>query len=93
MRIIPGCAVMVLVMGAAGSGGAAQALGNPASLLCEAHGGRVVIETAADGGQTGICIFPDGRRIEEWTYFRAHHSPSPKPQDETPPDGNEKGRR
>lgn len=48
-------------------------LANPAAVLCIHNGGHVEIETAADGGQRGICVFPDGTRIDEWTYFRNTH--------------------
>ena len=39
--------------------------------------------TAADGSQSGICVFPDGSTCDEWAYFRgecglaAQKSPTP----------------
>lgn len=45
-------------------------LANPASVFCEEQGGRVEIVDEA-GGQRGYCNLPDGRRIDEWEYFRA----------------------
>jgi putative hemolysin len=43
---------------------------NPASVYCEEQGNRLEIRTAADGNQTGICIFPDSSECDEWAYFR-----------------------
>lgn len=48
----------------------APGLANPASEFCVAQGGTVEIETADDGSQSGICVLPDGTRIDEWEYFR-----------------------
>ncbi len=49
-------------------------LPNPASVYCQEQGGRLEIRTAADGGQTGYCIFPDGSECEEWAFFRGECS-------------------
>ena len=46
-------------------------LANPASEFCVSQGGEVEIVTEADG-QVGYCNLPDGKRVEEWEYFRAH---------------------
>ena len=43
---------------------------NPASRYCEEQGNRLEIRTAADGSQSGVCIFPDGGECDEWAYFR-----------------------
>ena len=48
---------------------------NPASAYCEEHGYRLEIRTAADGGQAGYCIFPDGSECDEWAYFRNECGP------------------
>lgn len=45
-------------------------LANPASEHCIASGGRLVIETAGDGGQYGVCLFEDNRQCEEWALLR-----------------------
>ena len=56
---------------------------NPASVYCEQNGNKLEIRTAADGSQSGICIFPDGSTCDEWAYFRgecgpaAQNSPTP----------------
>lgn len=61
---------------------------NPASVYCEQNGNKHEIRTAADGSQSGICIFPDGSSCDEWAYFRgecgteAEISPTPIISDE-----------
>jgi putative hemolysin len=49
---------------------------NPASLYCEQNGNRLEIITAADGSQSGICVFPDGSTCDEWAYFRGECGPA-----------------
>jgi putative hemolysin len=62
------------------SGATSQAgLPNPASVFCEANGGKLDIRTGADGGQVGICVFPDGSECDEWAYFRAECKPGVAP--------------
>ena len=48
---------------------------NPAAVYCEQHGGKSEIVTAADGSQSGRCIFPDGSTCDEWAYFRGECHP------------------
>jgi putative hemolysin len=43
---------------------------NPASVYCEQKGNQLEIRTAADGSQSGVCVFPDGSTCDEWAYFR-----------------------
>ena len=56
---------------------------NPASVYCKQKGNKLEIQTAADGSQNGICVFPDGSTCDEWAYFRgecgpaAQNSPTP----------------
>jgi putative hemolysin len=50
-------------------------IANPASLHCEEDGGEVDIRTDASGGQSGVCVFPDGSECDEWAYFRGECSP------------------
>ena len=45
-------------------------IANPASVFCEEQGGTVEIVDET-GGQVGYCNLPDGRRIEEWEFFRS----------------------
>ena len=49
---------------------------NPASVYCEQNGNTLEIRTAADGSQSGVCIFPDGSTCDEWAYFRAECGPT-----------------
>jgi putative hemolysin len=46
-----------------------RALANPASVFCVQSGGKSEIRTGPHG-QYGVCRLPDGRVVEEWTYFR-----------------------
>ena len=48
---------------------------NPASVYCTDNGGTLEIRTAEDGGQSGVCLFPDGSECEEWAYFRGECVP------------------
>jgi putative hemolysin len=64
-------------------------LPNPASAYCEQQGGKLEIVTAADGSQSGVCIFPDDSQCDEWAYLRgecgpAEAGPSPTAPTETP---------
>ena len=56
---------------------------NPASVYCEQNGNKLEIQTASDGSQNGVCVFPDGSTCDEWAYFHgecslaAQKSPTP----------------
>jgi len=43
---------------------------NPASVYCNEHGGQSVIRTAADGSQSGVCVFENGNECDEWLFFK-----------------------
>jgi uncharacterized protein len=45
-------------------------LPNPASEFCVEQGGRLEIRQEAEG-DVGYCHLPDGRVIEEWSFFRS----------------------
>jgi putative hemolysin len=49
---------------------------NPASVYCEQNGNKLEIQTASDGSQSGVCIFPDGSTCDEWAYFRGECGPA-----------------
>jgi len=51
------------------------AMPNPAAVYCEAQGYAVEIRTDENGGQYGVCIFPDGRECDEWAYYRGECGP------------------
>jgi len=53
-------------------------LPNPASVYCEQNGNKLEIQTAADGSQNGVCVFPDGSTCDEWAYFRGECGPVPQ---------------
>jgi putative hemolysin len=57
--------VAVLAIGAE----RAWARANPASVFCVQSGGKSEIRNGARG-QYGICRLPDGRVVEEWSYYR-----------------------
>lgn len=46
------------------------ALANPASVYCEQQGGHVENDESA-AGQRGMCVLPDGTRVDEWELYRA----------------------
>lgn len=45
-------------------------LANPASVYCGVQGGTLIITTNKDGSQSGQCVFGDGRRCDEWKFYR-----------------------
>jgi putative hemolysin len=50
-------------------------LANPASVHCQDQGYTLEIHTAEDGGQYGVCIFPDGSQCDEWAFYRGECGP------------------
>jgi hypothetical protein len=50
-------------------------MANPASVHCVQNGNKLEIITAADGSQSGVCVFPDGSTCDEWAYFRGECAP------------------
>jgi putative hemolysin len=70
---------------------------NPASVYCKEQGNKLEIRTAADGSQTGICVFPDGSTCDEWAYYRgecgstAQISPTPAVTIEATKDASDAG--
>jgi putative hemolysin len=52
---------------------------NPASVYCEQQGYKVEIRTAADGSQSGICIFSNGSECDEWAFYRGECAPLSQP--------------
>lgn len=47
-------------------------LANPAAVFCVKSGGVHAIGKSADGSEDGVCVFPDGREVNAWEFFRAH---------------------
>ncbi len=50
-------------------------IANPASANCEQKGGKVEIRTAADGSQSGVCVFPNGKECDEWALSKGECAP------------------
>jgi putative hemolysin len=50
-------------------------IANPASENCVRQGGALVIRKRGDGGEYGVCVFPDNRQCEEWAMFRGECPP------------------
>ncbi len=51
---------------------------NPASVYCTQQGNKLEIHTAADGSQSGVCVFLDGSTCDEWAYFRGKCGQAPQ---------------
>ena len=51
-------------------------LPNPAAVYCTQNGYKYEIQTASDGSQSGICIFPDGSTCDDWAYYREECGPA-----------------
>ncbi len=65
--------------GAEGSMNSAEVgLPNPASAYCEEQQGRLEVRSAADGSQSGVCVFPDGSECDEWAFYRGECGPGGK---------------
>ena len=47
-------------------------LANPAATFCVENGGVYEIKSDTDGNQSGLCVFPDGAKIDAWDFLRAH---------------------
>jgi putative hemolysin len=62
---------------------------NPASVHCEQNGGKLELGQVASGGITGVCVFPDGSKCEEWAYFRGECKPGNSPVGPIPTPGPE----
>ena len=67
--LVAGSAILALAACSSVADSTAQ-LANPASENCVAEGGRLMIETAGDGGRYGVCLFEDNRQCEEWVLLR-----------------------
>lgn len=62
-------------------------LADPSAVFCvERLGGRFEIERGP-AGERGVCVLPDGRRVDAWALFRAHHGEPPPGATAPPPGG------
>ncbi len=48
---------------------------NPAAVYCKDQGYEYEIRTDENGGQYGVCIFPDGSECDEWAYYEGECEP------------------
>lgn len=53
----------------------ASAIPNPAAEFCVKCGYKSEIRTDPQGGQYGVCVFPDGSECDEWAYYRKCNAP------------------
>jgi len=84
MKLKIGLLALVLVLGACGDDDEEQdqeGLANPASVYCVEQGGTVDIRTGDDGGQHGVCVFPDGSECGEWDFYHGECAPGEPAQD------------
>lgn len=79
MKQIVAFAVVLIALTACASPSTQAGSPNPASVYCEQNGNKLEIVTAADGSQSGICIFPDGSACDEWAYYRGECGPAAQP--------------
>ena len=64
------CAMVLLGTALLGcTGGNSLTLANPAAEFCVESGGQHEIRTLSDGSQSGVCILPDGSKVDAWQYF------------------------
>jgi len=52
-------------------------IANPASVFCQEQGGQTQLRET-EAGQTGYCVFEDGRICEEWALFRDNECIAPE---------------
>ena len=45
-------------------------IANPASVYCVQLGYTLEIRISDNGGEYGVCVYPDGNECEEWAFFR-----------------------
>jgi putative hemolysin len=48
---------------------------NPAAVFCQEQGYDWQVRTDQNGGQYGVCFFPDGSECDEWGFFNGQCSP------------------
>ena len=48
---------------------AAHSEGNPAAIYCEHMGYQYEVETDENGGEKGVCILPDGSKVNAWDFY------------------------
>ncbi|MDO6706518.1 DUF333 domain-containing protein [Photobacterium sp. 1_MG-2023] len=73
MHLLAAVAAAVILSGCAGRVAEKPiGLANPAAMYCVDKGGKLDMVTE-DGQRVTYCVLSDGRRVEEWQYFRENH--------------------
>lgn len=49
---------------------------NAATAFCGVRGGVLEIRTDEQGRKYGVCVFPDGREVEQWAFYRGEAEPA-----------------
>lgn len=49
--------------------GVVSAIPNPSAVYCVEQGYEYEVRTHPDGGQYGVCVFPDGTECDAWQYY------------------------
>ena len=45
-------------------------MGDPAACYCAMMGYEYITEIDSSGGEIGYCILPNGRKVDEWEFFK-----------------------
>jgi len=67
---------VIILMALAACTAPQASMPNPASVYCEQNGNTLEIRTAADGSQSGECVFPEGSTCDEGAYYRGECGPA-----------------
>lgn len=72
-----GCALLLSLAhsSAAPAQSGPTGMANPAAVFCVQTGGRLISAQDDRGSVRTLCQLPDGRQIEEWTFFRCSNAP------------------
>ena len=73
--LLGGIILAALLLASCASATEQAQLANPAAVYCSEQGYTVEIRTDAEGGQYGVCIFPDGSECDTWAFYRGECSP------------------
>ena len=74
--LFAGISLAALLLASCASATEEAQLANPAAVYCREQGYTLETRTDADGGQYGVCIFPDGRECDAWAFYRGECPPT-----------------
>ena len=66
--------LLLLIFGGIAVAGVSLGVDNPAATYCENLGYNLVIEKTKDGGEVGVCKFPDGSTAGDWAFLKGQSS-------------------